>query len=74
MARNKKYYAVYWGEEILTHGSSEFCAAKLGLKPNTINRLGSETYKRQIAKYKRNKGDKEPMIAIVIGECDEWGN
>jgi len=72
MHRKEKYYAVYWGEQILTHGTARECAEKLGVKINTIYKICSPSYlKNHVMKH---KGKKEPIMALVVEELDEMGN
>lgn len=59
---DKRYYAVYKGDEFVCMGSREECAKYLGVKKHTITFWSSPVHKRRTAHRKA------PFLAIVVEE------
>ena len=59
---NRKYYAVYRGDEFLCMGYKEECAEYLGVEKNTISFWTTPSHKKRVANCK------SPMLAIVVEE------
>lgn len=67
MDAKRKIYIVYKGDEVITHGTQEECAEKIGVKPFTIYYLSTEAYKKRSTSENR-------MIAYLVGYEDKYGN
>lgn len=59
---DKRYFAVYKGDEFVCMGNREECAEYLGVKKNTITFWTSPAHK------KRAEHRKDPFLAIVVEE------
>lgn len=59
---DKRFFAVYKGDEFICMGNRKECAEYLGVKPNTITFWSSPAHKRRTA-HKKNT-----YLAIVVEE------
>lgn len=62
-----KEYAVYKGDDILAIGTDKECAAKLGIKPETVRFYASSKYLSRAEKRK----SPNYMIAVKLDDEDE---
>ena len=59
---DRRYYAIYKGDEFICMGNREECAEYLGVKKHTITFWSSPAHK------KRTAHSKDPFLAIVVEE------
>ena len=63
MPKPKYEYVIYRGEEVVCGGSRIECAEKLGISPETITKISSDSYKKH-AKENWYYGEKVSIAEI----------
>ncbi|UXU72924.1 hypothetical protein MUA23_05460 [Mammaliicoccus sciuri] len=63
-------YVIYKGDEIICAGTKEECAEKLGITKNSVYRLGTNAYKRNVIKHNLNLENVLIAEKVLISEIE----
>ncbi|MFC4661721.1 MULTISPECIES: hypothetical protein [Oceanobacillus] len=60
-------YAIYIGDEFQFTGTAEECAARLGVKPETVQWYATESYRKRMENAKFG----DPIVAVNVGRWEQ---